>query len=174
MRVEGAERLVEPDQLLTTGEAAKLLGISRQRVVELCMSGDLPYSTVGTHRRVRRSDVDQLRDVRQRMTRDQRRSLMLGHLVAAKLITEPVETLKAGRINLERMRSSSPRGSARIWLDEWHALLSGPPARVLEALTSRSQRARELRQNSPFAGVLTDEERALAAAMADLTDRPMC
>jgi hypothetical protein len=31
--------------------------------------------------------------------------------------------------------------------------------RILETLTSRTPRARELRQNSPFAGVLTEAER---------------
>ena len=37
------------ERLLTTGQAAKLLNSSRQHVVDLCESGDLPYVTVGTH-----------------------------------------------------------------------------------------------------------------------------
>jgi hypothetical protein len=70
------------------------------------------------------------------------------------------------------MRAASPRGSARVWLDEWDKLLEGPISRTLETLTSRTQRARELRQNSPFAGVLTDQERESAAVMADLIEKP--
>ena len=38
--------------LLTTGEVAKLLGTSRQQVVNLCERGDLPFVMVGKHRRV--------------------------------------------------------------------------------------------------------------------------
>jgi hypothetical protein len=55
-------------------------------------------------------------------------------------------------------------GSARRWLAEWERLLDGPIAGVLEALTSRATRARELRQNSPFAGVLSERERQAALA----------
>ena len=51
----------EDDELLTTGEAATLLNCSRQHVVDLCDRGDLPFTTVGTHRRVRRSDVEAIR-----------------------------------------------------------------------------------------------------------------
>ena len=46
-----------------------------------------------------------------------------------------------------------------MWLQQWADLIDGPVEDLLEALTSRSPRSRELRQNSPFAGVLTDEER---------------
>ena len=49
--------------------------------------------------------------------------------------------------------------SAARRLAEWERLLAGPAEGVLEALTSRTPRARELRQNSPFAGVLSEEER---------------
>ena len=38
-------------------------------------------------------------------------------------------------------------------------MLDGPVEGVMEALTSRSPRSRELRQNSPFAGVLSAEDR---------------
>jgi hypothetical protein len=59
----------------------------------------------------------------------------------------------------KRMLASSARGSAKVWLHEWQQSLDGPVEGVLEALTSRSPRSRELRQNSPFAGVLTERER---------------
>ena len=47
------------DELLTTGEAASMLNSSRQHVVDLCDRGDLSYTTVGTHRRVRKADIQE-------------------------------------------------------------------------------------------------------------------
>ncbi len=60
----------ETDELLTTGEAAALLNSSRQHVVDLCERGELPFTTVRTHRRVRRADVEAIRTRTQRLTRD--------------------------------------------------------------------------------------------------------
>jgi len=147
------------DELLTTGEAAKILNASRQHVVDLCESGDLPFVTTGVHRRVRRGDVEALRTRTQRLTRDQLRSLWLSHAVAGRLVADPETVLDLAHVNLETMRAAHPRGLAARWLDEWAKLLDGPVERVLEALTSRAPRFRELRQNSPFAAVLSDEER---------------
>jgi hypothetical protein len=64
--------------------------------------------------------------------------------------------LEKGRTNLSVLEGHR---AARRWLAEWEKLLDGPLDGVLEALTSRAPRARELRQNSPFAGVLTEDER---------------
>jgi excisionase family DNA binding protein len=149
----------EGGDLLTTGEAARLLGTSRQHVVDLCNSGSLPHVTVGRHRRVTRQDVEALRTGTSRLTRDQLRSLWLSHAVAARLAEDPVGVLTQARANLKRMLESSARGSARVWLEQWDALLKGPVEAVLAALTSRSPRSRELRQNTPFAGVLSEEQR---------------
>jgi len=148
------------DVLLTTGEAAKILNTSRQHVVDLCERGDLPFVTTGTHRRVRRADVEAFRTRTQRLTRDQRRSLWLGYAVAGKLVADPEGVLTKARDNLAHLDQTHARGAGRRWLVEWEALLAGPVEGVLEALTSRTPRARELRQNSPFAGVLGEDERS--------------
>jgi hypothetical protein len=56
---------------------------------------------------------------------------------------------------------------AAVWLDRWQDTLDDRVEAVLDALTSREPRAVELRQNSPFAGVLTEtERRAVLAAFA--------
>jgi len=146
------------DEMLTTGEAARLLNSSRQHIVDLCNKGHLPYETVGTHRRVRRSDVEALRDRTLRMTRDQQRSLRLAYAAAGRIATDPAAARSIARANLELMRRSA-RGQAIVWLDEWHRLLEAPTDELLRALTSRSQFSRDLRQNSPFAGVLSEAER---------------
>lgn len=147
----------ENDDLLTTGEVAKLLGVSRQHVVDMCDRGDIPFVTVGTHRRIRRSDVLQAQARTNRLNRDQLRSLWLNHAVAGRVVEDPEKALRLARQNLEVHRQS--RRSDR-WTGEWVKLVEGPIERVLLALTSPTPLNRELRQNSPFAGLLSEDERA--------------
>lgn len=161
MRTTTVDAIVpqDEDELLTTGEAAQILSSSRQHIVDLCRRGDLPFVTTGRHRRVRRADVEALQTRTNRLTRDQTRSLWLGHAVAGKLVADPNGVLEKARSNLAHLRDVHARGTANRWLSEWQVLLDGPIMGVLEILTSRSPRARELRQNSPFAGVLGEQER---------------
>jgi len=154
-----AADVFDSDQQLTTGEAATLLNCSRQHVVDLCEQGLLPFSTVGTHRRVRRADVEAIRTRTDRLNRDDRRSLWLAHAVAGKIVSEPTAALESARAEIKRMRPQA-RGQARDWLSQWEKLLDGPILRLLDQLTDRSLRGRELRQNSPFAGLLSERERA--------------
>ena len=163
--------LDESEVLLTTGEAAKLLSSSRQHVVNLCNSGDLPYETVGRHRRIRRRDLEALRGRTRRMSRDQRRSLWLNTAVAGNLVRRPAEVLAQAERNLAVLEARHPRGQAAHWLKEWRELLSGPTERILEVLTSPTPWAREMRQNSPFAGVLNENERMEVLEQFQRTDR---
>jgi excisionase family DNA binding protein len=161
MRVQEATLLLDEDSpLLTTGEAALLLGVSRQHIVDLCSSGALPYSMVGSHRRVRRNDVELLAAGARRTTRDQARSLLMAHALAGAIVLNPDRAVELGRRNLARQRAGSSRGAAKLWALEWERLLEAPLIELVSALTSPSPRSRELRQNHPFAGLLTDSERA--------------
>lgn len=144
-------------ELLTTAQAAALLGVSRQHVVNLCDRGVLLHHWVGAHRRLRRTDLDTL--LEQPLTRDQERSLWLHYAVAARLVTEPAQTLTSARRNLEKLRQTHPSGMAATWLARWLSILDQGLDRVLQTLVSRSSESIELRQNSPFAGVLSTEER---------------
>ena len=152
---------IRDDDLLTTGEAAKVLNCTRQHVVDLCERGDLPYTTVGKHRRISRANVEALKTRTDRLSRDERRSLWLAYVVAGRIATEPENTIADALSRVYEMRPNA-RGQAKKWLDEWERLLNGSVDRILAALTDRSLRGRELRQNSPFAGSLTEQLRRTA------------
>lgn len=145
--------------LLTTGEVAELLGTSRQQVVNLCGRGDLPFVMVGKHRRVERSAVEALLRPGQKLTRDQLKSLWLHQAVAGSLVTDPDAVLSKAAENLERLLLQHQGTMTESWLLRWREKLSEGPGAVLKTLTSESPEAVELRQNSPFAGVLSQPQR---------------
>ncbi|MEU7903801.1 helix-turn-helix domain-containing protein [Actinoplanes sp. NPDC049118] len=153
-------------ELLTTGEAAVLLRSSRARVADLCLRGLLPYVTINQQRRIRRCDVEAL--IRPRMNREQLEKLWLHRAVAGRLVRDPRAVMAAAEINLRRLRRMHPVGRAWEWLDRWDAVLDEGVEAVLEALTSSAAYAVELRETSPFAGILPERERAMVlAALAD-------
>lgn len=86
-----------------------------------------------------------------------RRSLELHRLVARKIEREPA-LLQQARDNLQRWRGLVAPASLP-YLDQWEALLRRGPAACLAMATEDSERGAALRQNSPFAGVLSDRER---------------
>jgi hypothetical protein len=45
------------------------------------------------------------------------------------------------------------------WLDQWERVLDDGPEAVMDVLTADTPFAAELRQNSPFAGLLSERER---------------
>jgi excisionase family DNA binding protein len=150
-------------ELIRTGEAATILGSSRQHVVDLCNQGVLTCERSPTQRRLRRSEVEAFASRTEsgpRLNRDQRQSLWLHGAVAGHLATNPIGTLERARTNLARLRTTHPTGMSSRWLDSWQSVLDQGPEAILETLTSPSALAIELRQNSPFAGVLPSEERS--------------
>jgi len=94
-----------------------------------------------------------------RLNRDQRQSLWFHGAVAGRLAADPQGTLARARTNLLRLRRIHRSGMTSRWLDAWQSVLDSGPEAVLQTLTSQTPLAIELRQNSPFAGVLSDGER---------------
>ncbi len=150
------------NDLITTGEAARILGVTRQHVIDLCERGELPYTMAGTHRRIRLDAVVALRDRPSGsrggpMTRDQLRSLWLHRAAAGKVAADPSGALAKGRTTVERQLAAGADGA--VWLRRWLEVIARGPEAVMRAMTSTDPEARELRQNSPWLGLLTDSER---------------
>ncbi len=157
-------------EVLTTSQAARAIGASRQHVADLADRGIMPSWRTGSHRRFLRSDVEAFaRTLATRrtlgdMTLADRRSLALGCMVAAKLVDDQDRVLAHAWKNLARLRSAHGAGPARRYVDAWERLLAGPPEDILRVLTSLDEEGVELRHTSPFAGVLTTAERSAVLA----------
>ena len=118
------ERIESP--LLSTGNVASVLGVSRQHVVDLCDRGDLIFVRVGSHRRVPRSELDRLLGAAHegRLTRDQERSLWLHRAVLVELVENPEDVLARVGGNLQRLRAQHlGRGMTAHWMDQWQKVL---------------------------------------------------
>lgn len=83
------------------------------------------------------------------------RSLALHEAVAAKLEADPA-LLDVARANLQRWLCATPRPAVIEWLQ---LLDVTPLPQLLRLLRSTGDHAARLRQSSPFAGLLTPEER---------------
>jgi excisionase family DNA binding protein len=144
--------------LIRTGEAARLLGCSRQHVVDLCNEGKLAVMREGgSHRYVRRSDVLALTG--RSLTRDQEQSRWLHGAVVGHLVTEPDLVFTRAHENLDRFSKVHAGTMAEHWLGLWRLTLNSGLDHVLTVLVSDSPQATELRQNSPFTGILSEDER---------------
>jgi hypothetical protein len=85
------------------------------------------------------------------------RSLAMHALIARKIERDPALLAVAHR-NVERW-CARWKESPPAWLSEWRELLSRPWQDVAAFITEPGERATRLRQSSPFAGVLSNEER---------------
>ena len=127
-----------------------------------------PVARVVNERRRRSEEaVDLNRLLPRRKPRGHRtaelQALAYHRLVAERLDEQLVEQ---ARRRLQRWRTNrrvDPR-----WVDEWERVLAMPLARIKKAIGANTTKARELRQTSPFAGVLSEHERRrLAKAVED-------
>ncbi len=82
-----------------------------------------------------------------------------NRVVAGKLAQDPDRVLARARRNLERFQAIHAGATVVRWLDEWQGIIAQGPEAVMRTLTSEAPHAADLRQNSPFAGVLSESER---------------
>ena len=79
-------------------------------------------------------------------------------LIAKKLQENPEAILALARRNLSRYIARRPGPATSLWR-EWRAILEQDSVdRIIAVMTSKTQKATELRQASPFAGILSSEE----------------
>lgn len=104
------------------------------------------------------------------MSREDRRSLSLHELIAQKLGQDPDTILRQARRTLDLMMNTHP-GAAPL-LNEWDEILRRPVAEITDILLDPGPSARELRQVTPFAGVLSTKERALVYRRFAEFERP--
>ncbi|MEE9405203.1 MAG: hypothetical protein V3V20_09940 [Algisphaera sp.] len=73
----------------------------------------------------------------------------------------------------ERLRRWAAAGTMhRVYVNRWEQLLAGPWIAIEKVLTQDDESQRELRQNSPFAGVLSARERWAVIAVVDQGENP--
>lgn len=92
------------------------------------------------------------------LTREDRRSLALHRAIAKSLVKDPHSVLERAHRNLAKMSRNHP-GARRLFV-HWRALLSLNVADLCDVLVDPRAWARDLRQVTPFAGVLSPPERA--------------
>jgi hypothetical protein len=97
------------------------------------------------------------------MTPEAEESLWINLAVVAKVVDDPERALVIAMQNLRQLERAQTASSSS--LAHWRTVLNAGVDAVIGVLTSRDPVATELRQNSPFKGVLarTEEERALEA-----------
>lgn len=142
---------------LTQSELASRAGTSQPTIAAYESGRKSP--TLDTLRRLAVSaGLEMAVDFHPSLTREERRSLHLHRAIAGRLLEDPDPVLQQAWRTLERMREGSP--VPLPLLSEWEVLLRHSPEELVEVLTDPRPHARELRQVTPFAGVLSAAERA--------------
>jgi hypothetical protein len=85
------------------------------------------------------------------------RSLAMHAAIAAKIERQP-KLLEIARNNLKRWRARW-EDAVPAWHQEWCEILDRPWPEVVAVMTAPGEASARLRQSSPFAGVLSAEER---------------
>ena len=85
------------------------------------------------------------------------RSLAMHAVIARKIERDPTLLAVAHR-NIERW-SARWKDETPAWLKEWQEVLKQSWQHVAAVITEPSEHGARVRQSSPFAGVLTNEER---------------
>ncbi len=96
------------------------------------------------------------------LTREDRRSLEFHRAIAAVIDRDPDRVRQRAQQNLTKLRRLHPY--AERLLERWHLWLTLPSEDLTELMLSRRPVAREMRQVSPFSGVLGPQERAQVVA----------
>jgi len=92
------------------------------------------------------------------MSREDQRSLAFHRAVAARLEADPEGTRERARRHLRLLGRRHPHAAPLF--RQWRCWLDLPLAELIRRMLDPGEHAREMRQVSPFAGVLSGGERA--------------
>lgn len=93
---------------------------------------------------------------------EERVQFELHRVVARRLRTDPGPVLDKARANLEAVRRGVSGPRAHEWVNDWAMALDGPVDQLISLCLRQDEYGIEMRQVSPFAGVLTQDERLAA------------
>jgi excisionase family DNA binding protein len=118
-----------------------------------------PLARVVRNRRRRAEEAVDLDRLLPRRRRRGHRTAELQALAYHRLVAERLDEriVDEARRRLRRWRASGrvhPR-----WIEEWERVLAMPLPQIAKTIGADTRHARELRQTSPFAGVLSEHER---------------
>lgn len=121
--------------------------------------GGRPLTRVINERRRRAEEAVDLARLLPRQTRRTHRTAELQSLAYHRLVAERLdeETVEEAHRRLLRWRKQGridPR-----WFEEWLRVLEKSPAEIARVIGVDTKKGRELRQTSPFAGMLNEQER---------------
>ncbi|MFL5833960.1 MAG: hypothetical protein ACJ76B_08260 [Solirubrobacterales bacterium] len=161
---------------MAKGEIATVFDLDGSRAIPLSTLIELKEAVDGERRAGRRhvleGAVDATRRKAERLPRNlaapreqprgQQPSDLRGlayHRAVARRLDRPTADMALALVRHWRDKGSiDPR-----YAEAWEGLLQGPLPGVRRILEDESERARDLRQNSPFAGVLSEAERRAIA-----------
>ncbi|MHA6695603.1 helix-turn-helix domain-containing protein [Homoserinimonas sp. A520] len=99
--------------------------------------------------------------------REDRVTMELHRELARKLREDPQFVLDVVPANLDRLRERLTSPIGQLWVNRWAELIDSPPETLIAGMLADTTEGRELRQNSPFAGALSQEERLAAIERAN-------
>jgi excisionase family DNA binding protein len=145
-------------EMVRTGRAAEILGVSPRTVARMIDRGQLESYRIGGQRRVPMSALPRP----SRLLRGHVPSFshLLGVLLASELVQDPDRAFEIARRNIRRQHDRPTQST--VWTDRWERLVEeGEIARMVEILTDPDDRS-GLRQTHPFRGLVSDEQRRSA------------
>ncbi|MGN8244930.1 helix-turn-helix domain-containing protein [Cellulomonas soli] len=98
--------------------------------------------------------------------REEKVSLEMHRAVARRLRADGPGVRARAKANLETVSRTVHGPQAQEWVREWSDALAGPTGELVDLLVRQDEHGIDMRQVSPFAGVLTEDERAAAIRKA--------
>ena len=142
---------------ITQRELAELGGTSQSTIAAYETGVKSP--TLRTVENLARSqNLEMLVTYLPRMTREDRRSLAYHRAIVEILRKDPGPILRRAIRNLDKLAKMHP--GAQMLFNQWKDWLTLPPEILASRILDPFPEAREMRQVSPFSGVLSPEKRA--------------